>query len=91
MANIAITLGDPSGVGPEVALRALSGFREKGIVPVLIGRKDILEKNYSRFLTGRAPGQPPPTLFEYLPSDALLFLDESRRNRCDRFGQRGQV
>lgn len=50
MANIAITLGDPSGVGPEVALRALSGFREKGIVPVLIGRKDILEKNYSRFL-----------------------------------------
>lgn len=34
-------------------------------------------ENYSRFLTGRAPGQPPPTLFEYLPSDALLFLDES--------------
>ncbi len=34
-------------------------------------------ENYSRFLTGRAPGQPPPTLFEYLPPDALLFLDES--------------
>ncbi|MES2728484.1 MAG: excinuclease ABC subunit UvrB [Pseudomonadota bacterium] len=34
-------------------------------------------ENYSRFLTGRAPGMPPPTLFEYLPSNALLFLDES--------------
>lgn len=34
-------------------------------------------ENYSRFLTGRAPGQPPPTLFEYLPKDALLFVDES--------------
>lgn len=34
-------------------------------------------ENYSRFLTGRAPGEPPPTLFEYLPSDALLFVDES--------------
>lgn len=34
-------------------------------------------ENYSRFLTGRAPGEPPPTLFEYLPPDALLFVDES--------------
>ncbi|EKE10334.1 MAG: hypothetical protein ACD_16C00054G0030 [uncultured bacterium] len=34
-------------------------------------------ENYSRFLTGRAPGEPPPTLFEYLPQDALLFVDES--------------
>ena len=34
-------------------------------------------ENYSRYLTGRAPGQPPPTLFEYLPPDALLFVDES--------------
>ena len=34
-------------------------------------------ENYSRYLTGRAPGQPPPTLFEYLPKDAILFLDES--------------
>ncbi len=34
-------------------------------------------ENYSRYLTGRSPGQPPPTLFEYLPKDALLFLDES--------------
>jgi excinuclease ABC subunit B len=34
-------------------------------------------ENYSRFLTGQAPGQPPPTLFQYLPKDALLFVDES--------------
>ncbi len=34
-------------------------------------------ENYSRYLTGRAPGMAPPTLFEYLPQDALLFLDES--------------
>jgi excinuclease ABC subunit B len=34
-------------------------------------------ENYSRYLTGRRPGEPPPTLFEYLPEDALLFVDES--------------
>lgn len=34
-------------------------------------------ENYSRYLTGRAPGEPPPTLFEYLPKNALLFIDES--------------
>ncbi len=34
-------------------------------------------ENYSRYLTGRSPGSAPPTLFEYLPKDALLFVDES--------------
>ncbi|MGH7186340.1 MAG: DEAD/DEAH box helicase family protein, partial [Pseudomonadota bacterium] len=34
-------------------------------------------ENYSRYLTGRAPGEPPPTLFEYLPDNFLLFVDES--------------
>ncbi|MEQ9110737.1 MAG: excinuclease ABC subunit UvrB [Rhodospirillaceae bacterium] len=34
-------------------------------------------ENYSRYLTGRKPGEPPPTLFEYIPDDALLFVDES--------------
>lgn len=34
-------------------------------------------ENYSRYLTGRAPGEPPPTLFEYLPKDTILFIDES--------------
>jgi excinuclease ABC subunit B len=36
-------------------------------------------ENYSRFLTGRLPGEPPPTLFEYLPDNALLFVDESHQ------------
>jgi excinuclease ABC subunit B len=34
-------------------------------------------ENYSRYLTGRQPGEPPPTLFEYLPQDAMLIVDES--------------
>ncbi|WP_352712028.1 excinuclease ABC subunit UvrB [Mesorhizobium sp. M0586] len=34
-------------------------------------------ENYSRYLTGRQPGDPPPTLFEYIPDDALVFIDES--------------
>ena len=34
-------------------------------------------ENYSRYLSGRQPGEPPPTLYEYVPEDALLFVDES--------------
>jgi len=34
-------------------------------------------ENYSRYLSGRAPGEPPPTLFEYLPNNALVIVDES--------------
>ncbi|ENC6434405.1 excinuclease ABC subunit UvrB [Aeromonas veronii] len=34
-------------------------------------------ENYSRYLSGRAPGEPPPTLFDYLPGDGLLIIDES--------------
>ncbi|WOJ90272.1 excinuclease ABC subunit UvrB [Methylocapsa polymorpha] len=36
-------------------------------------------ENYSRYLTGRRPGEPPPTLFEYLPDNALVFTDESHQ------------
>ncbi len=36
-------------------------------------------ENYARHLTGRAPGEPPPTLFDYLPGDALLIVDESHQ------------
>jgi len=36
-------------------------------------------ENYSRHLTGRAPGAPPPTLFDYLPTDALVIIDESHQ------------
>ncbi len=34
-------------------------------------------ENYSRYLTGRKPGEPPPTLFEFFPKDSILFIDES--------------
>lgn len=36
-------------------------------------------ENYSRYLTGRKPGEPPPTLFEYVPENAILFVDESHQ------------
>src|SRR5262249_56232324 len=36
-------------------------------------------ENYSRYLSGRAPGEPPPTLFDYLPDNALLVIDESHQ------------
>ena len=36
-------------------------------------------ENYSRYLTGRLPGEPPPTMFEYLPENALVFVDESHQ------------
>ncbi len=36
-------------------------------------------ENYSRWLTGRKPGEPPPTLFEYVPDNALIFVDESHQ------------
>ena len=34
-------------------------------------------ENYSRFLSGRKPGEPPPTLFEYFPDNTIIFVDES--------------
>ncbi len=36
-------------------------------------------ENYSRYLTGRRPGEPPPTLFEYIPENAIIFVDESHQ------------
>jgi len=36
-------------------------------------------ENYSRYLSGRKPGEPPPTLYEYIPENALLFIDESHK------------
>ena len=36
-------------------------------------------ENYARHLTGRAPGEPPPTLLDYLPDDALIIVDESHQ------------
>ncbi len=43
-------------------------------------------ENYSRHLSGHAPGEPPSTLIDYLPNDALMFIDESHQmigaDRC---------
>ena len=39
-------------------------------------------ENYARHLTGRAPGEPPPTLLDYLPPDALIIVDESHQTRA---------
>ncbi|MFH3579233.1 excinuclease ABC subunit B, partial [Acinetobacter baumannii] len=36
-------------------------------------------ENYSRHLTGKKPGEPPPTLLDYLPDDALMIIDESHQ------------
>ncbi len=36
-------------------------------------------ENYSRHLTGRSPGEPPPTLFDYLPDDTIVVVDESHQ------------
>jgi excinuclease ABC subunit B len=44
-------------------------LREIGVCPGI--------ENYSRHLTGRAPGEPPPNLIDYLPENALVFIDES--------------
>ena len=55
-------------------------------------------ENYSRYLTGRKPGEPPPTLFEYVPDNALVFVDEShvtdsaaRRHVSRRFPPQGDA
>src|SRR3546814_6644485 len=44
-------------------------------------------ENYSRYLSGRNPGEPPPCLFDYLPPDALVVLDESHVTVVERAGQ----
>lgn len=44
--NLGITAGDPAGIGPEVALKAINALNDDSIIPVLIGRKSVLEKNH---------------------------------------------
>ncbi len=48
--DIGITLGDPAGIGPEVALRALGGIDRTKIRPVIIGRKSVMETHYRNLL-----------------------------------------
>ncbi|OHD66694.1 MAG: 4-hydroxythreonine-4-phosphate dehydrogenase PdxA [Spirochaetes bacterium RBG_13_51_14] len=50
--KIGITAGDPAGVGPEVALKAVNALRDDLIIPVLIGRKSVFQKNYPDIFSG---------------------------------------
>lgn len=50
--KIGITAGDPAGIGPEVALKAVNALRDETIVPIIIGRKSVLEKNYADLFSG---------------------------------------
>jgi len=49
--KIGITLGDPAGVGPEVALRSLASFIQRDFIPVIIGRRAVLETLYPQYLS----------------------------------------
>lgn len=50
--NVGITAGDPAGIGPEVALKAINALSNESIIPVLIGRKPVLEKNHPDLFAG---------------------------------------
>lgn len=50
--RLGITIGDPAGIGPEVALRAVNDLRDDSIVPVVIGRYDVLERHYGDLIAG---------------------------------------
>jgi 4-hydroxythreonine-4-phosphate dehydrogenase len=52
--RIGITLGDPAGIGPEITLKALSTLNDDSIIPVIIGRRAVLEKHYASLLAGCA-------------------------------------
>jgi 4-phospho-D-threonate 3-dehydrogenase / 4-phospho-D-erythronate 3-dehydrogenase len=60
--KIGITAGDPAGIGPEVALRAVNALHDETIVPVIIGRKAVLEKNYPDLFSGYEPAGRPGDL-----------------------------
>ena len=55
-----------------------------------MGRCSGIE-NYSRHLSKRAPGDPPPTLLDYFPDDFLVFVDESHQTRCGRCSRIGNI
>lgn len=53
--KIGITAGDPAGIGPEVALKAIHSIRDKSIIPVLIGRRAVFEHYYGDMFQGYEP------------------------------------
>lgn len=50
--KIGITCGDPAGIGPEISLRAVNELKDAGIIPILIGREEVVKKYYSQYFTG---------------------------------------
>lgn len=50
--KLGVTAGDPAGIGPEVALKAINALNEESIIPILIGRAAIFEKNYPDLFSG---------------------------------------
>ncbi len=63
--KLGVTAGDPAGIGPEVALKAINALTDKSIIPILIGRASALEKNYPDLfsgyeITGPCHGEPVP-------------------------------
>jgi 4-hydroxythreonine-4-phosphate dehydrogenase len=50
--KLGVTAGDPAGIGPEVALKAINAFNDNSIIPILIGRAAVFEKNYPDLFSG---------------------------------------
>jgi excinuclease ABC subunit B len=75
--ELAVRLAELQGNGRLLEAQRLSQRTEFDLEMLLETGTCSGIENYSRFLTGRAPGEPPPTLLEYLPTDALVYLDES--------------
>ncbi len=76
-AELAERLGELEGKGRLLEAQRLNQRTRYDLEMILeVGYCQGIE-NYSRHLTGRSPGEPPPTLLDYLPDDALAFIDES--------------
>ncbi|MEQ1724870.1 MAG: excinuclease ABC subunit UvrB [Sphingopyxis sp.] len=77
--ELAVTLADMADAGKLLEAQRLEQRTNFDLEMIAATGSCAGIENYSRFLTGRSPGEPPPTLFEYLPENALLFVDESHQ------------
>jgi len=75
--DLLIRLGEFEAEGKLLEAQRLSQRTEFDLEMIAAAGHCSGIENYSRYLTGRAPGEQPPTLFEYLPDNCLLFCDES--------------
>ena len=76
-AELRETLADMNAAGKLLEAQRIEQRTQFDVEMILATGSCAGIENYSRHLTGRAPGEPPPTLFEYLAPDAILFVDES--------------